>query len=247
MPTDPENNPYLPPASDPTAPEAPANTTGGEPDSRIKDPRSWGWAAITFIWIFCLTLTLQWFTPPHPVWEAIVTLAIGISVTASVISYLGWLHLIITNAKTIHPGSKISHGWAIGSYFIPLVNWIFPPMIMKEIADATFRQRTPRALVYIVVVWWGSFVVSGLLRKFMPPSPLYTATIWIPGICVAWLIIRISLRQLDWRNEGLPVPLQPMVMPGSGPRPVAATRIPGPVNRPAPAENLPVIPDSETE
>ena len=258
--SDPETNPYLPPASDPVTPEVPADkTTGKKPDLRIKDPRSWGWAAITFIWICCLAITLQWFAPPHPVWLAFLTLSIGISVTASIVSYLVWIHRVVVNAKIIHPGSGISPGWAIGSYFIPFVNWIVPAMTMKEIADATFRGRAPRTTGYIVTVWWSSFMLPGLLQKFLPASPLFTSMVWIAGISLAWLIIRITLKQLDWREGGLPAQPQPMMAPGGGPRPVAATRLPQPagsdlpagrprpVNRPAPVEAFRVVPEPEQE
>ena len=235
MSPDPENNPYLPPASDPLAPRvADSGTLAGKPDLRIKDPRNWGWAAITFIWIHCVTFTLQWFVPPHPVWAAIVTLSIGVSVVAAIVSYFVWLVRVVTNAKIILPGSGPSAGWAIGCHFIPFVNWVVPAMNMKEVADATFRQRPVRTMGYVVVVWWGAFILRGLFHAFLPASPVIAALNWVAGIGAAWLIIRISLKQLDWREAGLPEAPRPMMVPGGGPRPVAATRVSQPGSQESP-------------
>lgn len=259
MSADPENNPYLPPAADPTPPETPAvDPTGNKPDLRIKDPRNWGWAAITFIWLTCLTITLQRFVPPHPVWQAFLTVAIGVSVFSSIVSYLVWLVRVVTNAKIIHPGSGTSAGWAIGCHFIPFVNWVVPAMVMKEVADATFRHRAPKATGYIVAIWWASFILRGLVQSFEATSPFVPLLLWVSGIGAAWLIIRISLKQVDWREAGLPADPRHLLLPTGGPRPVAATRLPQPVgsalptrprpgSRPAPAEAVRVVQDSEKE
>jgi hypothetical protein len=236
---DPEANPYQPPAADPTPVENPAeNPRGSGPDLRIKDPRSWGWAAITFIWINCLSITLQWFMPPHPVWQAILAISILLSVVSAIVSYVVWIFRVATNARIIHPTAGPSPGWAIGCHFIPFVNWIVPAMVMKEIADATFRLRSPGGIGYVVAVWWTSFVLRGFVQAFQPASPFLPVLNWIAGIGAAWLIVRISLKQSDWREAGLPAETRPAMVPAGGPRPVTAGGIPAarpvPIARPQP-------------
>jgi hypothetical protein len=212
MTEDTEQNPYQPPATDPVAAGDRASTSG--PDPRIKDPRNWGWAAITFIWLNCLAITVSWFAPPTPVWQAVLTLSIGVSSVAAIVSYLVWIFRCAVNARFIAPTSAPSPGWAIGCHFVPFANWVVPAMVMKEIADVTFRLRPPKATGYVIAIWWLPFVARYFLESFQPLSPFIPVLTWIAGIAVAWLIVRITLRQVDWRESGLPIEPGPQTTPG---------------------------------
>jgi len=185
--------------------------------------------------------------------------SIGVSVFSAIVSYLVWFVRVVMNAKIIHLGAGTSPGWAMGCHFVPFVNWVVPAIVMKEVADATFRYRAPKVTGYIVTVWWTAFVLRGLIQSFRPASPLVPVLLWVAGISAAWLIIRINLKQVDWREAGLPAEPRPLLVPAGGPRPVAATRLPLPVgsglpakrpqpgNHPNPAEAPRVIADSKQE
>ncbi|MCW1925399.1 DUF4328 domain-containing protein [Luteolibacter arcticus] len=236
MTSGPESNPYQPPASDPTPPETPASTSAEQrPDLRIKDPRNWGWATISFIWLNCLTITLRQVRVEHPAWLVFLALAVALTLLCAIVSYMLWLFRVAVNAQIISPNSGPSPGWAIGCYFIPFVNWLLPAMVMKEIADASFRGKPHKGTGYLVAVWWTSFILLNLCLSFRPESIFVLILSWIAGVAVSWLILRISLRQVDLRESGLPKGPRPVLLPTSGPRPVAATRLPQPVRSDAPA------------
>lgn len=245
MSSDPENNPYMPPASDPVAPEVRGGgSAGGKPDLRLKDPRTWGWAAISFIWLNCLTLSLRGIEVPHPAWLSFLALAVALTWLVAIVSYLVWFFQVAANAKIISPNTGPSPGWAVGCHFIPFLNWVLPAMFMKEINDASFRPRAPKGTGYVVAVWWAAFILRNLILTFQPGSIFGIILGWVAAIGAAWLIIRLTLRQVDLRESGLPASPKPAMLPLGGPRPVAGTRVtqpassgipgpgPGPVSRP---------------
>lgn len=252
MPADPENNPYLPPASDPVPPAEQSPADGAserKPDLRIKDPRSWGWAAISFIWLSCLAISLREIRLQHPAWLGFLGLALVVTGVAAMVSYLVWFFQVAANAKIISPNSGPSPGWAIGCHFIPFLNWVMPALFMKEIADASFRPRPPKATGYVVAVWWAAFMIRNLVLSFQPTSIFVPVLSWVAGIGAAWLIIRITLKQVEWRESGLPAGPRPVMLATGGPRPVSATRLPHPVRQdaPVPAPRPPSRPGAPAE
>ncbi|WP_374776963.1 DUF4328 domain-containing protein [Streptomyces sp. NBC_01310] len=84
------------------------------------------------------------------------------------IVFIVWFHRVRTNAEVFAPGTdKLSLGWAIGAWFIPLANLWLP----YRIAVTTWGSSTPlgadgghrRFPLTLVNLWWGVFVLSRLL------------------------------------------------------------------------------------
>lgn len=64
-------------------------------------------------------------------------------------------------------GVTFRRGWAIGVWFVPILNVVRPHQIMKEIweehhfivsGDASFSNN-------LISLWWGAFIVLGVLQR----------------------------------------------------------------------------------
>jgi Domain of unknown function (DUF4328) len=71
-----------------------------------------------------------------------------------------WLHRVAGNARTLG-WSRWSAGLAAAAWFVPLVNWVLPPVIVAGVASAS-RYRRSGPLVWS---WWLAWLagVFGLL------------------------------------------------------------------------------------
>jgi hypothetical protein len=84
----------------------------------------------------------------------------------SALSFIPWFHRAYTNLRGLGATTtRFETGWAIGSWFVPLLNWVRP----KVIADEIWRNsqpgawRTPApAVPAFVHLWWAMFLISGI-------------------------------------------------------------------------------------
>jgi hypothetical protein len=91
--------------------------------------------------------------------EMLVYFATGILV-------LRWLYLASTNARALGADDMmVSPGWAVGWYFVPLMNYVMPFVAMRELWRASARPKdwqaapTPPSLPF----WWGCWVIAIIL------------------------------------------------------------------------------------
>lgn len=242
MPSEPSENPYQPPVAHPAADSDP----GAE--APLKDPRTRGWAAVSFIELNCLMTLGRFVQPDTEKWRSFFMFAQGLTWFGAMIAYLMWIHRSASNARRIDPQSGPKPVWAVACHFIPFINWLMPALVLKEIADSTFKHRATKGLGLLVGVWWVSFVTMFLLGTFKPGhiTLVALASTWIAGLTIAVLIVRISMRQSDFRWSDLPASNRPVMLPSGTPRPalpgkgphaasagVPASR-PQPPRRPAP-------------
>ncbi|MFD5320118.1 DUF4328 domain-containing protein [Streptomyces sp. NPDC127098] len=83
---------------------------------------------------------------------AIALQALGLLATGIV--FIIWFHRIRVNAEVFDPaGQRMGRGWAIGAWFVPVVNFWFP----KKIANDAWRASTPWGVDPargVVNAWW---------------------------------------------------------------------------------------------
>jgi hypothetical protein len=65
-----------------------------------------------------------------------------------IIAFCIWLYRVLCNAKARHPLAGISPGWAVGSFFIPIVNFFAPYFVVRRAWEA---DVSPDAAP---VAWW---------------------------------------------------------------------------------------------
>jgi hypothetical protein len=99
---------------------------------------------------------------PVPAFSA---LAVFVSLLVCIIVVGRWIYRASANAHAISDEMTISPGWAVGSYFIPILNLFRPYQAMREIWLAShFRgnwhaEPTPGLLI----LWWALWIVTSIL------------------------------------------------------------------------------------
>lgn len=88
---------------------------------------------------------------------------------AAGVPFLMWFHRSRLNAGAFDAGSmRMGPGWAIGAWFVPVVNFWFPKKIANDIWDAssppgpdgTVRHRASRGLL---TAWWALWLVTAFV------------------------------------------------------------------------------------
>lgn len=113
---------------------------------------------------------------------------------------LMWVYRAHANLR-LHrlDGLNYSPGWAVGSFFVPLINLVVPLRAMRELCNRSFGESEYQAHEPVgdVSSWWTCFVVGGLLLSYLASTALIEATtpfrFTTPLIAVALLSIFASL------------------------------------------------------
>ena len=94
---------------------------------------------------------------------------LGVFVATAVL-FLVWVHRVVSNASTFRR-LPMTPGWAVGSYFVPIVNFWKPLTAMREAwwAGAPERSgpgaRISRGTPAVLGCWWASWLVSCVLGQ----------------------------------------------------------------------------------
>lgn len=84
---------------------------------------------------------------------------------AAGVVYLLWIHRSVGNLGQVRSGHRSSPlrftpGWAVGWYFVPLMNLVRPFQVMRELYEESSPERTGVALVGW---WWAIYLGGGLI------------------------------------------------------------------------------------
>ena len=70
-----------------------------------------------------------------------------------------WIYTAARDANRANPGDdRISAGWAVGWYLVPIMNWFKPYQAMEQIWTGTVHRPTPGWFG----LWWGSWVALSI-------------------------------------------------------------------------------------
>ncbi|MGW0709341.1 DUF4328 domain-containing protein [Streptomyces sp. NPDC002643] len=132
---------------------------------------------------------------------------------ASAVVFLIWFHRVRVNAEVFEPfGHRKKRGWAIGGWFVPVVNLWFPRRIALDSWDASGPWGRPRSHA-LVNAWWTMWLISGVAsqvswrayRAAETPEEIHSATeqvlfadaVEIPSAVLAVLFILTLTRMQD--------------------------------------------------
>ena len=141
--------------------------------------------------------------------EATIGKLAGTLFVLTAIAFLMWVHRSHRNLSALGAqGLKFTPGWAVGWWFIPILNLFQPFRIIREIwrasdpsvAIGTAWRAAPSSP--LIGWWWGLFLASVVYFQVSGDAPislyLLTATVDIAtdlfGVIAAVLAIRLVLR-----------------------------------------------------
>ncbi|MBC2878745.1 DUF4328 domain-containing protein [Streptomyces sp. TYQ1024] len=89
---------------------------------------------------------------------------------ACAVVFLVWFHRVRSNAEAFRPdGHRMSRGWSIGGWFVPVVNLWFPKKIANDVWAASLPYqpdgspvRAPRT---VMNWWWGLWIATLVLGR----------------------------------------------------------------------------------
>ncbi|MFF4900386.1 DUF4328 domain-containing protein [Streptomyces sp. NPDC001068] len=162
----------------------PAPAVGGAPGSWLRSPVGLGWAAAVLLGaVVAADLFAVWTdlfrydatgaladgetgaaafrrADRADVLSELAAGAQSVSLVSCAVVYLCWFQRVRANAQVFSPfGHRRSPGWAIGGWFVPVVNLWFPYRITVDIWDASspWGARRSHALVN---AWWTLWLAS---------------------------------------------------------------------------------------
>jgi Domain of unknown function (DUF4328) len=213
-------DPYQPPSAVDSPSQA--STIGTGQPTALPDPRLLGNIAAVCISIQVFVKFSMVPGVSSMEWLFIVSAAHIVALVASVISFLVWLYRVASNVRRLNPHTGMNPSWVVGSYFVPFANWVVPIISMRDIVRNSLVHAKPGALESLAVVWWLSFIFSGVAQRFARTDPVVMG-IWLLTITVSWigvivLITRISRAQAAFRWADLPQSRRPAMVPLGGSR-----------------------------
>ena len=139
------------------------------------------------------------------------------------VPFLMWMYRASRNLLPLEAGNqRYSSGWAVGWWFVPLMNLFRPYQVLAEIwrgSTATTRQSwTEAPLPWVLSVWWALLLISnfsGGIGFAMINDGLVTTThLWFyltgslaticSGMALIYLVNRITTQQ-DRKNHKVPM------------------------------------------
>jgi len=88
---------------------------------------------------------------------------------ACAITFISWMHRAYSNVDALPPAyRRYATGWAIGSWFVPILNFFRPKQIINDI----WRSGHPAGdgPPAWLMLWWIGFLISGILGRIAMPD-----------------------------------------------------------------------------
>ena len=146
-------------------------------------------------------------------WLGFASIAVSI---ACAVLFIRWLHLAYRNVDAISPPyRRFDTGWAIGSWFVPILNLVRPMQIVTDVWHSGMpeRHRPPAWLA----LWWLGLWGLWIYNRFLDGDPTGIsiaemrdgtneliistaahAVLIVLAICVVRSLTRRQERKADW-------------------------------------------------
>jgi hypothetical protein len=142
---------------------------------------------------------------------------------AGAIVFIRWLRLAYRNVDVVAPDRRrYGHGWAIGSWFVPILNLWRPKQIVNDVWRAGGRDAAHAEPGGLLVLWWLAFLISNWIggvaaRIYISDDTaeelrngtvayLISDGIDVLAALLAILVVRAASDRLDDRAASMPEP-----------------------------------------
>jgi hypothetical protein len=144
-------------------------------------------------------------------------------VIAAAVVFIRWMHAAYRNIYLVAPGERrYSPGWAIGSWFVPIMNLFRPKQMVNDIWRAGGRDAADAQPGGLLLGWWLLWVLSSFIVNFAARSYrradnaeeiktgtiLYLVSDAMSVVCaiLAIVIVRKGTDRLDAKAAAVPPP-----------------------------------------
>jgi hypothetical protein len=150
----------------------------------------------------------------------LVQLVLGI---ACAVVFIRWMYAAYRNVSVVAPGERrYGAGWAIGSWFVPILNLFRPKQMINDIWRAGGRDAQDAQPGWLLVSWWllfllSSWIVNAAARSYINAETaeeiktgtiLYFVSDAMSVVCaiLAIVIVRQATDRLDAEAAAVPSP-----------------------------------------
>lgn len=161
-----------------------------------------------------LALALKGGGPLSSDQKTLVDLAQGMSgllyfaaLVLTIVAFCLWVHRVYRNLPALGAvGLKYSPRWAVGGWFVPILNIWRPYQVMREI----WRNTAPAGQGWdLLKIWWGLWLISNYVDNFVfrnsftggSPSEGLDALTQVLDAIAAGLAILVVRRLSVWQRE----------------------------------------------
>jgi hypothetical protein len=124
-----------------------------------------------------------------------------------IVFYLVWIYRVTAAVK----GSKYSPGWSVGGWLIPVYNFVFPFLSLRDV----WRNVMGAENSWVPGVWWGSYVALTALNAVYPVPQIGAHLPWFTGyILMALKVVAFgtwafAIQQISTKQGPSAVPVDP--------------------------------------
>ena len=127
----------------------------------------------------------------------------------AMVMFLVWFYRARVNAEGHGWPQRLSPGWAIGAWFVPVVNYWFPFWIMVDIWRAGLPEQARTKIAILPGVWWASVLAFFcLLLSDVPTGPPHPAWHVSMPLYGTWVLAAIMTALLVQKVSSGPVGLK---------------------------------------
>ncbi|MFC7338253.1 DUF4328 domain-containing protein [Haloferula chungangensis] len=150
-----------------------------------------------------------------------------VGMLAYFVIFLCWMYRVMWNAKRVDPSNaKISPGFGVGSYFIPILNFWVPCRALMQASRSTLGEA--KVVLYwwlasmgmiVVVVFYIILLLSGLIHvteEMLDDPESVNSVTWVDHFIVmadliitfleVTMILPLTRRQREWSMVGVASP-----------------------------------------
>jgi hypothetical protein len=157
---------------------------------------------------------------------AAVGLVQTVAYVVCAVVFIRWLHAAHRNLDVVAPGvRRYGHGWAIGAWFVPFMNFWRPKEIVNDVWRGSGTPTDYGRPPVLLLAWWLSWVAGLILGRFEIRAALEQETIdqlrtmdfwfivsdlWdVANAVMAIAVVRHLTRRLDHRAAVAAAPASP--------------------------------------
>jgi hypothetical protein len=102
--------------------------------------------------------------------QNLIAVAGLVAFVLSVIAFLVWTYRAYRNVDALGGVRSMGPGWAVGAWFVPILNWFRPFQVVREAWAAPVGRDDPYSAVkapYWLRLWWGLWIANNLISNIV--------------------------------------------------------------------------------